>query len=100
MADGESASSADLAIGDVDMAAEWLRFMGDNEKAMKLCQHANTQAEEGSGLQFNMLRCTGDNAYLREIMRRPSRHSALGDQFMAGYVAHRRGDLGEAESDC
>lgn len=98
VADGESASSADLAIGDVDMAAEWLRFMGDNEKAMKLCQHANTQAEEGSGLQFNMLRCTGDNAYLvGDYETAQQAFEALGDQFMAGYVAHRRGDLGEAE---
>ncbi|MCC6945041.1 MAG: hypothetical protein IT335_10725, partial [Thermomicrobiales bacterium] len=97
VADYGSPSESDLVIGDVNQAAGWLRFMGSNRGAMQLCQEANELASD-AGRQNNTQRCIGENAYLvGDYKTAQQAFEAIDDPFMAGYVAHRRGNLDDAK---
>ncbi|MBX3072051.1 MAG: hypothetical protein KF883_16215, partial [Thermomicrobiales bacterium] len=97
VADHKSPSETDLATGDAIGAANWLRFLGSNKEAMELCRAAKEVAVESFQLD-SLERCIGESAYLAGDYK-TAQHAfeAIDDLFMAGYVAHRRGDFDEAE---
>ncbi len=93
--DGDLASM-ELEFRDVLSAATWLGFAGSNQEAIDLCEAAQDRGAPEDYVD-SLQECIARNAYLLgDHERSQEAFESIGDDFMVGYVAERRGDLDEA----